>query len=71
MCNRFWSLIFPLRGCGTWVLSSECNLNKLVLRVECPFHNLSPKRTSALIHKPSAQISKAFNQHGTAGKTKY
>ena len=50
-------------------LSSEYKLNKLIKRVECPFRNLTPERKSALIHKLSAQIRKAFNQHDTTRYT--
>ena len=34
-------LLFPSRGHRTWSLRSECNLNKLVLRTECPSYHLS------------------------------
>ena len=52
-------------------LSSECKLTKLILQAGCPSYNLTSWREPAVIQKPSAQISKAFNQHGIAEKTIY
>ena len=40
MCNRFLSLIIPLKR-GLDAYSSEGELNKLILQVECLFYNLS------------------------------
>ena len=51
-------------------LSSEYKLTKLILWVECPFHNVTSHRKSAFIHKPLVHIPRAFNPHDKAGKTK-
>ena len=59
----FYPLLFPLRGGRMLALNSEYKLTKVILRVGCLSHNPTPSMKSALIHKPTAQIHKAFNQH--------
>ena len=59
----------PWKGGRMWTLSSEYKLTKLIFLVLCPPHNLTSEKKSSLIHMPSAQISRAFNQHDTARKT--
>ena len=50
--------------------SSEYKLTKLILWDGCSSYNRTSQKKSTLINKPSAQIPKVFNQHGTAGRTR-
>ena len=67
----FCPVLFSSRGWRTQALSPEYKLTKLILWFRCPSYILTSWRKSAHIYKPSGQIYKAFNQHGTTGKTKY
>ena len=58
-------------GCRTRVLSSEFKTEQAKFTEWlCPSYHLTTWRKSVRIQKPSAQIPKAFYQHGIAEKTK-
>ena len=64
------SLYISLPGEEVGALCYEYKLNRLVLKIGCPFNHLTSYKRSALIQKPSVQIPKTYNQHGIAGKKK-
>lgn len=46
--------------------SSEYKLIKVILHIGCPSYRLTSQRKPVLIQRHSAQIPKAFIQHGIA-----
>ena len=63
-----FSSLFPSNVGRAQDLSSEYRLMKLILQIGCPSCHPKSKRKSALIQKPSAQITQLFNQHGIVEK---
>ena len=69
MCARLFGLhplLLSSRGLRTLALSCECKIDQA--NFGCPSYHQTSWRKSALIQNPSAQIPKAFNQYGIAGK---
>ena len=63
-------VLYPSRKGKMQDLSSGDKLGDLVLQIGYLSHHLTSQRKSSPIQKPSAQIPKAFNQHGIAAKAK-
>ena len=68
VCVRFTSFIIPLELARMQALRSVYTFTKLIVPTRRPSNHQTSQSKSVLIQKPSAQIPKAFNQHGTAEK---
>ena len=68
LCVCFTSFIIPLELARMQALRSVYTFTKLIVPTRRPSNHLTSQSKSVLIQKPSAQIPKAFNQHGTAEK---
>ena len=62
--NSNQTRLLPSKGARTLALSSDCKIGRLILLIGCFSYHLTSYRKSVLIQKASAQVPKAFHQHG-------
>ena len=66
VCLIYILYYFPLQGVGLVLYALDAKLTKLTLKFGCRSYHVTSQRKSAHINKLSAQIPKAFHQHGIA-----